>query len=59
MDRVLSDIQWNDFGLLLASHFDIESLTTPQFQIHVAGVFTSSPTHRCLNVECAKNPGIF
>ena len=23
---------------------------------HVAGSFASSPTHRCLNVECAKKP---
>ena len=25
---------------------------------HVAGAFTNFPTHRCLNVECAKKPVI-
>lgn len=26
---------------------------------HVAGLFTSSQTHRCLNIKCAKRPMIF
>lgn len=44
-------------SVLLASYFDIKSLTTVMcLKNHIIGAFTSSPIHRCLNIECAKEP---
>ena len=59
IDRALSryTVQW--FQLLclwlLASYFGVESLTTVMcLKNHITCAFTSSPTHRYLNIECAK-----
>ena len=60
MDRLLSDIEQNDFSYFVYGyelhklrHWKFDN-TVMGLKNHVAGSFASSPTHRCLNAECAE-----